>query len=120
MNELPIAYLHVFPYSEGTSAHAIGLEGVVPHKERIKRAKMLRILSEKKLRRFYEDNLGHLATVLFEQRNTTGFIEGFTENYIRVRAPYASNLPNSLQKVHLKRISNTGLVACETAVHTRL
>ena len=72
-----------------TMAAAIGLEGSVPHKERMKRAKMLRILSEKKLRRFYEDHLGHVATVLFEQKNAKGFIEGFTENYIRVAAPYA-------------------------------
>jgi len=118
LNELPIAYLHVFPYSERTDTHAMGLAGATSREKRTKRAKMLRILSEKKLRRFYEDNLGHVATVLFEQGDTTNCVEGFTENYIRVRAPYASNLPNSLKKVRLKKINRAGLVTCETAVNT--
>ena len=67
LNELPIAYLHVFPYSERTNTHTTNLVEIEPHKERTRRAKMLRISSEKKLRRFYKDNLGRVATVLFEQ-----------------------------------------------------
>ena len=114
MNALPIAYLHVFPYSERNRTHAIGLEGAVPQEERSKRAKMLRILSAKKLRRFYEDNLGSVATVLFEQENTGGFIEGFTENYIRVTVPYATHLPNSLKEVYLQRLNGEGLVTTDT------
>ena len=116
LNELPIAYLHVFPYSERDNTPAIDLGGEVPHEERIQRAQMLRILSEKKLRRFYEDNLNQIATVLFEQENDKGFIEGYTENYIRVTMPYASHLPNSLQKVDLKNINREGLVTTDTRV----
>jgi len=116
LNELPIAYLHVFPYSERDNTPAIDLGGTVPHEERMQRAQMLRILSEKKLRRFYEDNLNQIATVLFEQENDKGFIEGYTENYIRVTMSYASHLPNSLQKVYLKNINREGLVTTDTRV----
>ena len=74
---------------------------------------MLRILSEKKQRRFYEENLGQVATVLFEQEAAHGFIQGFTGNYIRVCTPYEPSLPNTLQAVQLKCINAAGLV--ETA-----
>lgn len=120
LNELPLAYLHVFPYSERNHTHAIGLAGVVPQEARNKRAKMLRILSEKKLRRFYEDNLGRVATVLFEQANPGGVMEGFTENYIRVTAPYEASLANSLQEVYLKSINAAGLVTIDTPVGVRV
>lgn len=111
LNELPVAYLHVFPYSERVGTHAISLVGTVPQKARNERAKMLRILSEKKLRLFYESNLGRVATVLFEQENREGCIEGFTENYIRVVVPYAVHLRNSLRKVCLNSILANGMVS---------
>ncbi|CCM09825.1 Putative methylthiotransferase yqeV [Cardinium endosymbiont cEper1 of Encarsia pergandiella] len=47
LNELPIAYIHVFPYSERAHTKAAHMDQVVPQKERVKRARMLRILSEK-------------------------------------------------------------------------
>lgn len=111
LNELPVTYLHVFPYSERNNTHATNLDGVVPQEERTRRAKMLRILSEKKQRRFYEDNLGNWGTVLWEQEKIDDRMEGFTENYIRVKAPYQASWVNSLQPVHLKSIDAAGLVA---------
>lgn len=110
LNELPIAYLHVFPYSERANTKAITLAEMVPYQERSRRAKMLRILSEKKQRHFYEENLGQVATVLFEQEAAHGFIQGFTGNYIRVCTPYDPSLPNTLQAVQLKCINAAGLV----------
>lgn len=110
LNELPIAYLHVFPYSERDNTPAIQLPEVVPPAVRNQRAKMLRTLSEKKLRYFYEKQLGSTATVLFEQEETAGTMQGFTENYIRVTAPYDPGLVNTLQPIQLQRINTAGLV----------
>ena len=120
LNELPVSYLHVFPYSERNNTHATSLDGVVPQEERTRRAKMLRILSEKKQRRFYEDHLGGWGTVLFEQEEVEGMMEGFTENYIRVTAPYEASLTNSLQAVYLKDINAAGLVTIDTTERTRM
>lgn len=117
LNELDIAYLHVFPYSERANTPAIDLAGAAPYKERSRRAKMLRILSEKKLRCFYEQNLGTVATVLFEQEAANGFIQGFTANYIRVRTLYEPTLANTLQEVYLKHIHAAGLVEIEKVVN---
>lgn len=113
LNELAIAYIHVFPYSERANTKAAEMAGVVPQQERVKRARMLRILSEKKLNDFYRQHLGQTATVLFEYGADDGVIEGFTENYIRVQLPYQAGLANKLYKVRLKEVNPEGMVVPE-------
>jgi threonylcarbamoyladenosine tRNA methylthiotransferase MtaB len=110
LNELNISYLHVFTYSERANTRAVDLEGVVPMKKRNERSKMLRILSEKKRREFYEENLGQTFTVLFEEDVENGMMHGFTENYIRVAAKYDPILINELKKVTLDVILESGNV----------
>jgi len=113
LNELDISYLHVFTYSERPNTPAINLDGVVPLKERHRRSKMLRILSDKKRRSFYENQLGNQSTVLFENDVENGQIHGFTENYIRVSAKYDPMLINELKEVRLTSINKDGLVEVE-------
>ncbi len=110
LNELNISYLHVFTYSERANTRAVELEGVVPMKKRNDRSKMLRILSEKKRRKFYEENLEQTFTVLFEEDVENGMMHGFTENYIRVAAKYDPILINELKQVTLDEILETGNV----------
>jgi threonylcarbamoyladenosine tRNA methylthiotransferase MtaB len=74
---------------------------------------MLRILSSKKLRLFYEKNIGIERTVLFESENKEGYLHGFTENYVKVRVPFDENLCNTLQKVKLKKIDLDGVFTAE-------
>ena len=106
LNTLDISYLHVFTYSERDNTLAIALPGVVSIPERKKRNKMLRILSEKKLRNFYQQNLGKTYNVLFEADNKNGMMHGFTENYIKVKTAYDPSLINQIIKVELKEIDN--------------
>ena len=110
LNELDIAYLHVFTYSERANTDAADMEGVVPKAERSRRSKMLRILSDKKRRAFYESQLGREATVLFEAEVEEGMMQGFTENYVRVKAKYDPLLVNSLKRVVLESLDADGLV----------
>lgn len=110
LNELDISYLHVFTYSERANTRAVELEGVVPIKKRNDRSKMLRILSEKKRRNFYQENLGRTCTVLFEEDVEDGKMHGFTENYIRVAAKYDPILINELKTVTLWEINEKGNV----------
>ncbi len=110
LNALPVSYLHVFPYSERANTQANSMSEVVPRSERARRSSMLRILSEKKLRHFYTQQLGQFATVLFENEIDQESIEGFTENYIRVQLPYQKGLANSVHKVQLKEVNAAGLV----------
>jgi threonylcarbamoyladenosine tRNA methylthiotransferase MtaB len=113
LNNLDIAYLHVFTYSERANTLAARMAGVVPMKVRQKRSKMLRGLSVKKRRAFYEGELGSCRTVLFEGENREGYIFGFTENYIRVKEPWNPDLINTLHKVKLHTIDEDGLVRFE-------
>lgn len=113
LNELDISYLHVFTYSERDNTLAAEMEGVVPMKVRNKRSKMLRGLSVKKRRAFYESQIGKTHTVLFEGENKKGYIHGFTENYVKVKTPWNPELVNTLHEVKLTSIDNDGLVRFE-------
>ena len=110
LNALDISYLHVFTYSERPNTEAFDMEGVVPNNVRAKRSKMLRGLSVKKRRAFYESQLGKTATVLFENENKEGYIHGFTENYIKVKTPWNPALINTLHTISLNEIDTDGLV----------
>ena len=113
LNELDISYLHVFTYSERDNTEAAAMGGVVPNAVRAKRSKMLRGLSVKKRRAFYESQLGTTRTVLFEGENKEGYIYGFTENYVKVKTPWNPELVNTLHQVNLTRIDEEGGVRIE-------
>ncbi|WP_395049896.1 tRNA (N(6)-L-threonylcarbamoyladenosine(37)-C(2))-methylthiotransferase MtaB [Flavobacterium sp.] len=113
LNDLDISYLHVFTYSERDNTEAAEMEGVVPANVRAKRSKMLRSLSVKKRRAFYESQIGTNRSVLFESENKEGYIHGFTENYVRVKTPWNPELVNTLQEINLTKIDEDGSVRME-------
>ena len=113
LNALDISYLHVFSYSERPNTVAAQMEHKVPKEVRTKRSKMLRGLSSKKRRAFYELQLGSVQTVLFEGENKEGYIHGFTPNYVKVKTPWNPNLVNTTHEVSLKQIDEDGLVRFE-------
>lgn len=110
LNDLDISYLHVFTYSERDNTEAVLMDGVVPANVRSKRSKMLRGLSVKKRRAFYESQLKTNRTVLFEGENKEGYIHGFTENYVKVKTPWNPELVNTLHEITLTKIDDDGLV----------
>ena len=110
LNDLDISYLHVFTYSERDNTEAAVMEGEVAKNVRSKRSKMLRGLSVKKRRAFYENQIGTKRTVLFESENKEGYIHGFTENYVKVKTPWNPELVNTLHDVQLTKIDEDGAV----------
>lgn len=110
LNEMDISYLHVFTYSERDNTEASTMDGVVAMNVRSKRSKMLRGLSVKKRRAFYESQIGSNRTVLFESENKEGYIHGFTENYVKVKTPWNPELVNTLHEINLTRIDEDGSV----------
>jgi threonylcarbamoyladenosine tRNA methylthiotransferase MtaB len=113
LNELDISYLHVFTYSERENTPAASMTGEVPANKRAERSRMLHILSDKKRRKFYEDNLGRSSSVLFENDIENGFMHGFTENYVRVVAKYDPVLINEIKRIRLTAINEFGTVDVE-------
>ena len=113
LNELPISYLHVFPYSERPDTLAPTLPGRVQDRTRHERTTQLRSLSEKKKRYFYEQHGAQEMEVLFEDDVTDGRMEGFTPNYIRVAAKYDPLLVGELKTLRLTQVNALGLMEAE-------
>lgn len=116
LNDLDVSYLHVFTYSERLNTLAAEMSNPVPKNVRSKRSKMLRGLSQKKRRFFYEKQLGTVQEVLFESENKNGYILGFTSNYVKVKAYWNPALCNTIHKVFLTRIADDGLMEIDFAV----
>jgi threonylcarbamoyladenosine tRNA methylthiotransferase MtaB len=113
LNKLDISYLHVFTYSERDNTEAQQMDQVVPVAVRRKRNKMLRILSIKKLRQFYEQHRQTSRNVLFEIEPSNGFLHGFTDNYIKIKTPYLPELCNQVSDVRLLDIREDGCMEIE-------
>jgi threonylcarbamoyladenosine tRNA methylthiotransferase MtaB len=108
INELDVSYLHVFTYSERPNTPAADFEGVVDVGTRRQRNEMLRILSEKKRRHFYQQQLGSRRSVLFEVGAVEGQLSGFTDNYVKVSLSAGKDLLNRTALVRLDRINGQG------------
>lgn len=112
LNGLDISYLHVFTYSERDNTEAALMSVQVPMAERKRRNKMLRILSAKKLRAFYESQKGKILSVIFEHENKDGFMYGFTQNYVKVKSPFNINLCNTPIEIVVGDFDEAGNMEC--------
>jgi len=113
LKDLDISYLHVFTYSERANTGAPKLGEKVPMEVRRERSKQLHLLSDRKKRQFYTENIGTERTVLFEHEEDEGMMYGFTENYVKVKFPYQQELTNTFQKIRLTEIDRDGIMKCE-------
>ena len=111
--ELDVSYLHVFSYSERANTPAVEITGKVNKNIINERSQILHLLSDKKRRFFYENQIGKEAKVLFEEESKDGQMEGFTENYVKVTAKYDPLLVGETKHILLKNINENGLVEIE-------
>ena len=112
LTSLPISYLHVFTYSERPDTTALRIAEMVPVEERHRRTQVLRMLSEKMKRAFYDRFIGTTRTVLWEHAEDDGVMHGFTDNYIKVSAPYdASRVNTTTPAQMMKRFDDESLSA---------
>ena len=114
--DLPVSYLHVFSYSERPNTPAAEMKNQVSKTIKNKRSKMLRGLSAKKRHAFYESQLQKTKTILFEAENKEGYIQGFTENYVKVRIPWDPALKNQTRSATLAEIDQKGVVRLAKSV----
>ena len=114
--DLPVSYLHVFSYSERPNTPAAEMKNQVSKTIKNKRSKMLRGLSAKKRHAFYESQLQKTKTILFEAENKEGYIQGFTENYVKVRIPWDPALQNQTRSATLAEIDQKGVVRLAKSV----
>jgi threonylcarbamoyladenosine tRNA methylthiotransferase MtaB len=117
--DLDISYLHVFTYSERPNTPAAEMTSTIDMSIRKQRNKMLRILSEKKKRAFYQQYVGSERVVLIEQAKDRKKLSGYTDNYIRVELPFQNAILNTQQILKLENIMDSGLMAA-TNISNRL
>ncbi len=96
IESLDVSYLHVFTYSERDNTHALSLGPVVPIHTRNERNKILRNISYRKMQAFTEQHIGQTRKVLFESVNKNGMMEGYSDNYIKITAPYKKEWENEV------------------------
>src|SRR5690606_8027779 len=96
LHGLDISYLHVFTYSERDNTAALAIKPVVPVHTRHQRNKALRNLSYMKMQYFAGQHAGQTRKVLFEGQHKNGMMEGYTDNYIKIAAPYREEMVNSI------------------------
>ena len=113
LKDLPLSYLHVFTYSERNKTLANEMQDVIPLQIRKERSRQLRSLSLKKRRHFYEECLQSERPVLFESKVKGSMLEGWTDNYVKVVAPFDESLINQIVNARLVDIDEDGRVLTE-------
>lgn len=101
IDSLQVTYLHVFNYSERKNTHAVNLSGKVDIVKRKQRSKILRELALKKKFSFYRSSCGKVHNVLFETLKENGIINGFTDNYIKIKMQGKKEMENNILPVKI-------------------
>ena len=109
LRELPIHYFHVFSYSQRTMAKSQKLPEALSSEIVATRSKILRELSQRKRRVFYESLVGTSQKILFEQKKH-GSWTGLSDHYARVNVKSASHLTNRLVNVQLQGVTERGII----------
>lgn len=105
VSALPLTRLHVFPYSERPGTLALTIDGVVDQHTKSVRAGVMINISEGKLKEFTKQFIGTVRPVLFEQPQKGKPMHGFTDNYIKVYAPFQKEYINRLALVRLREMN---------------
>ncbi len=108
IESLDISQLHVFTYSERAGTQALKIDYVVDPKEKHRRSQAILEISERKLKAFYESQKGKTMKVLFEQPGKDKPMHGFTDNYVRVEAPFDASVINKCVEIKLGDFNEAG------------
>lgn len=108
LEEVGASFLHIFPFSERPGTPAVSMPNKVQSRISTERVERLEELSAKLNRRFAERFLGETREVLFESTNHNGIMYGYSDNYLRVAAPYDASKVNTICPVRLDAIDTNG------------
>ncbi|MFO7863655.1 MAG: radical SAM protein, partial [Salinivirgaceae bacterium] len=103
---LQLSALHVFTYSQRPNTKAATMANQVDAATKNTRSKQMHELSETLEKKFIETQLNTTHAVLFEKPQKDGYIYGFTDNYLRVKTPYANGLENTITNVFLRSVND--------------
>lgn len=112
IEDLPISYLHVFPYSPRKGTAAASFPGRVDERIIKERTSAMRALGEQKRQAFYRACLGETFQVLTQGWATeeSQMIKGLSDNYLPVSFPSSEPMKNAMVSVHMERAYDKGVV----------
>ena len=113
LEEVGASFLHIFPFSERPGTPAVDMPNKVQSRISTERVSRLEELSARLNRAFAERFIGTEREVLFESTKHDGLMYGYTDNYLRVSAPYDEHAVNNICRVRLDSIDANGDV-CAT------
>lgn len=105
LENLPLAFIHVFTYSLRPNTKANSLPKTVEMNVRRQRSEILNQLAIEKKKAFYRKNIGITTNVLWEEQEKDGFAYGFSDNYIRVQKHFSQELTNTISQETLTTLS---------------
>lgn len=116
IQELPVAYLHVFPFSSRPGTRAAGMPGHLQSRVITERAGLLRNLGMEKKRAYLQRFSGRMLEVLVLAKDNAGLWSGLSENYLTVRFPADGDMANRIVKVRITGVD----LDCVTGVLAEL
>ncbi len=108
LEEVGASFLHIFPFSERPGTPAVTMPNKVQSRISTERVERLEELSSRLHNSFSSRYLGTEREVLFESTDRNGLMYGYTDNYLRVSAPYDSNRINTICRVYLDSLDEEG------------
>lgn len=109
MQSVDVSQYHVFSYSERPGTKALEIPHVVTPQEKHERSQRVLALSSQKTHDFYSRFIGTTRPVLLEHASPRKpFMNGFTDNYIRVEVPNRPDLDNQIVNVQLGDFNKEG------------
>ena len=113
LEEVGASFLHIFPFSERPGTPAVEMPNKVQSRIATERVERLEELSNRLYKAFAERYLGSIREVLFESTDHNGLMYGYTDNYLRVAAPYDTTCINTICSVRLVAFDNDGNISSE-------
>ena len=113
LEEVGASFLNIFPFSERPGTPAVEMPNKVQSRISTERVSRLEELSDRLHKSFAEKYLGSVREVLFESTDRNGLMYGYTDNYLRVSAPYDTALINNICAVRLLDFDAEGNITSE-------
>lgn len=113
LEQVEASFIHIFPFSERPGTPAVTMPNKVQSSISTARVARLEELCSRLHNAFATKFLGTEREVLFESTDRNGLMYGYTDNYLRVAAPYQTSKINTICRVKLGSIDANGDISCE-------
>lgn len=109
IDELPISYLHVFPFSPRKGTPASRYPDQIATGIIRKRCGRIRALGDEKRNAFYRQAIGKRVEIVLEGKasRAKGFVKGITSNYIPVLIPADDQRSGSMVHVRIDKVDGS-------------